>query len=1138
MDVLAGLNEAQRQAVTFDRGPLAVLAGPGTGKTRVIIHRVARLIADGVEPEKIVAVTFTVKAAEQMRTKLADLLGSMGHSASIAQRVNVHTFHGLGRRLVNRFPDMLGLPGKIDLIDEPQQRRLLRELIAQHRILPEAVGEGREALVEQAEAYLDLWTDAGLSAREALVWAAKWAKTLDQTKPKDADGELKLAADRALQRRFAEFARLAEHYEAARRDRGWCSFGDLIVLPCMMLEKSAAVGAIVRSDYRHWVVDEFQDVNAAQIRLLSLLAPTKGQHGAGDDPDVCVVGDDDQAIYGFRGADDRAFQKFAKLYPEHEQVQLVENYRSRPGIVRVANAVITGATERFAPNKKAEPSAQQREDESKLPRQGTPAVEYIKLADHTDDAMMIAAMVLTDRAANPGKAWKDYAVIARSHGDLDRAALALEVEGIPVSRRRGRGWRDDEGVKDVLAWVALLLNDRDVTSARRLLLRPPARLDLLKLGEWERTYLAARSRIVSGLEEAVDPGPYLSWLLASPASAEVAVARTAEFERALREAAAHERADTTLMRIIRLTGAAHAELLPPTARASRVLSLVKLLRLARTIQPRLQEPGDLAAFIEYFEDLPEKSDGVDPSERVDEAAADDEGAEQGGGGGVQLTTAHSSKGLEFKTVFVQRVSPNANYGFPSTAVDEALPMPKGLIDRAGDTRDAKSRTLDEERRLFYVACTRAEQRLVLLARWTAKPSTSTSFIDELVRTPREPDLVVTRTSEDVLREAAVAGVKLSVRDAMDEGQTDLKRSRDWLDALAQRRSQIHLEATLALESVDREGVTGKQIGEAASRAAMATAQLAVLGFVARRHAVPDELVKLAGSDVVDEMQAWASTVRDRLETEHGEDGDEGFGAAAAKQLFKPMKAPLRLSYSMIDAYQRCPRCMYLKYGLGLPDEAREVTAMGTLVHEVLKRFFEQWRDADAEGRSKPGLDELLAMGRKAFAQAQQAHIETEPGDRETMLAQLATAFTKLHDPDAQIIELEREVTFDYPHNDTVHTLTAKIDRLDQLDDGGVRIVDYKTGKDWDKLSTPEAGDLQFGVYALAVTHLLGTPSPAGRAEYWLLASGKRGVLDLASLNTKSVAKKIDKAIDGMLAGHWDSAKDCEGPCSWLSKDGA
>lgn len=1089
------LSPEQQAAVAWKSGPLIVLAGPGTGKTRVIIHRIARLIRDGVSPERIVAVTFTVKAARQLRDRLAALVDAATPGA--ADRVAVHTFHGFGFRLLTRFGDALGLPPTPDLIDSAQTKRMLRQLVRENGLFRDSIALGRDSAIAQAQADFDAMQNLGVEAAQAERFAGEWVKRAAQESGEDAE------ADRARAARFVDTARLFSLFERERRRLGWLNFGDLIALPVRLLREHAAAAAIIRSDYRHFIVDEYQDSNAAQLALLAQLAPSK-------DADLCVVGDDDQSIYGFRGADDRAFEHFRARWPSCGLLKLSENRRSIEPIVKVAGDIISRAHSRFAPDKVIRAVAP-----TVAPAPGA-GVEAVRLADEKDDGVTIAAMLLADRRANPGREWKNYAVIARAHGDLDRIASALELEGVPVERSRERAAIDEPGVQDAMAWINLLAGARDSWAVRRILIRPPLSVDPDTVVRWEQLHRAQASR------GGGDDSGFVAWLGQHQAE-HPGLARFLTTHAELKDTVKALTADAAISTIILRTDVAHADL--PAGEggrplAARIAALASLLRFARERQSKLDPPGDLASFLRYHADLDESEQGLGSlgQDRVEDSGEQgDEERPQA----VALTTAHSAKGLEFDTVFVPRVHPP--HGYPKKGGQDRAELPEGLVGAGGETRSVDQQRIDEERRLFYVACTRAERRLVLLAKANKSPSKSTHFFEELTLRSSAEVRPVVHEAGDVMDRAAEVGIRLRgisglERDAEGRGDT----GRSFSQSLARARAQARRSATLALESADRPDLDAGELDAITAALRDAAARMSVAASVERSLALP----------------AWASASHQQL----AKDLDAGRDRSALFT-FQKVTPPIELSFTSIKAYLDCPRCWYVRNVMGVREaESREISD-GTIVHRVLERHFDRVRKSDAGGPPAPSIDELVALARSELDRSAGPMREIDPEQSERIIALSRTAVEKLHDNSSNILELEHDVRFSYTHNSpgeapvkTNHSFVAKMDRVEQTAGGLFRVIDYKTGYPSKALKEPVKDDLQLGIYAMAMAWEFNNKSatpPAGVAEYWILSTGERGTIDLAKLDLVRVRAKIDSMITGVLAGEFSKGKECRGGCDFL-----
>lgn len=1243
------LSEAQQRGVSYAGGPVIVLAGPGTGKTRVIVHRIANAIRSrGVEPERIVAVTFTVKAADELRNRLAEIL-----SPGEADRVNAHTFHGFSMRLLQRFADRLGLPPRLQIIDKAQSRAIARQVIADLKLFPHVRGEGMASLIEKTEKGIATLKNLGLMPEDAQTAQRVLAQPFDQAlgnSPESDEGSTQmhdLRQDPDDPRWSIDLLRLYDHMTRETWPKGLLSFDDMILLPVRLLRSDEAVRAFCRRDYRTVVVDEFQDSNPAQLCLLhALMGPVPGDLA----PDVCVVGDDDQSIYGFRGADDRAFERFRSLWSADgrtavEEVRLEENHRSGRRVIDVANAVIARAHRRFAPDKRVvEPSELHA-------RKPAGVVECVTTADDYQFGEAIASMILTDRAeAGSKKPWGGYAVLCRSGLDAERVALALELEAIPYRVARAGSMLDDAGVEDVLAWVEWLLDPTAHWAARRVLIRPPMGCDPSAVTELEKRYRAARSH-----ERAAGPGdssvedvePYSDWLArrvghdakrgeseqsvwSGPDDEPIppaeyletnsieaktgqsptadAISRALRTYRELQAQLATHRGDDMLLDIMRRIDAAHADLLPPRERAARVSALLGLVRLAREKQPRLSPPGDLAAFWEYFQELRSAEEIRDPgvgAEASDPMAAVDHGGsptDADGADEVQILTAHSSKGLEFDTVFVTRVSPPN--GFPSTRSDDAWSPPEVLVrlaspaakergeamamnaagqrgkdpDTDGDEPEAdRNDTIDEERRLFYVACTRAQRRLVLFAKGTKKPSKSVHFFQEL--TNEHAELVTTRTADEVFVSAARIGagplVGLVETPGSDSTRLEnaLRARKHAEDTVDRARRRARLNAALALDAANNPELSADEFERIAARLQRAAAELAATARVSAMAPLPEWLSLQDAT-----LAHFASTLADASlnRTAHS-----SIGVGLPTLLIVPPKAPLSLSYSSVNEYHRCPLCWYLRTVLRLPERETDELSLGNTVHESLRLFYDHWRAADAEGLATPTTRELMEIGYRTYKRSLGTIRVANPAVLDQLYAQLRTCHERMHRPDADIIETEYEIKFRYqaapiaaqghapkarasgakkrapePVVDagapgsavaTVHSFVAKIDRLERLPNGGFRVIDYKTGKAKQDLLKPKKSDLQMGIYLLALQSqetAAGVESgglfdgiPAGEAQYWCLSTGERGVIDFADIDRVAVRRQIDQAVAGILAGDFPPGKDCDGPCGLFRAGG-
>jgi DNA helicase-2/ATP-dependent DNA helicase PcrA len=1135
-------NDAQRDAVLHEGGPLAVLAGPGTGKTRVIIGRVLRLLGAGVRPESICGITFTVKAAEEMRSRLAQHT-----SPDTAARVKLGTFHALGSTILSKHGSAVGLPPTPRLADSAEVLRALRETIADLDPFPDRAAEGIASLALECRAFIDKCREAARSPADALAYADQWHADIEsRAAATDADA-CDIAAERTRQRFFAGAARVYEHHEAECRSSGRLSYDHFITLPAELLRDHQPAAARVRGEIRHVVVDEFQDVNPAQIEFLRQLAPPS----EASPPDLVVVGDDDQAIYAFRGSDTAAFERFERIWQGSRRVALTINYRSEAPIIDAARRVIERSNSRFDDEKQLEPDPGRPAPD---PGAGTSAL--LVSSDH-DHGRAIAAHIIEERDASGDPEAFDYAaraVICRTNNEADRVADELRFRGIPVDRRRTMKPLDDPAVQDVLSWVRALLDPDAAADIQRLLVRPPFACNMADIAPWfreerNRRRVAAGSTASGSNREGAPAADMIEAVRQRATDDQPGAQQFISIYDELRPLAATRPADEVIEAIIRRSGVLYAEPLPPTLDGARLRHLVQVLRFARRRLHVIEQPRTLAAFWSHYEQLDDteqqfvspdagKLDTEDEHAEA-ETASDSSGGDavdpRATGGAVTVITAHASKGLEFDTVYIARVSPP--HGFPKTAGGEEEPVLPEAFSGIPTLP-----LIEDERRLFYVACTRAERRLFLLAKSAKKRSASIHFLDELRHD--EPDLAIDTGDAEALieRTAGAMADELSAGLGEDDAAITDEGERAIRHEIALERQRL----LSILHSAEQGSHSADRVAALAAEAAQHVGLIAALGHLRRTGALPTDYPPLPIT-VHGAEGAPASITPASLDAIAGAIAS---GAPADPRRagigFEALRPPLKLSFSFVDDYLRCPRCFFIKRVLMLPERTTRALQLGNVVHDALERFFGLVRDAESgePGVDTPSADQLMRLVEERFASALRTDRDVEPEadalDRAKAMAANALAVHAAQ-PGAHIAELENIVRFPYAVDGTEHIFTAKLDRLDRMPTGGYRLIDYKTGNASKEKLEPRKTDLQLGVYAMALGHFVGADDQGnndalagGEAQYWMLKTGEHGSIPFDDLDITKIRSKIDKAVRGILAGDYPRHEPtCRGDCGLL-----
>jgi DNA helicase-2/ATP-dependent DNA helicase PcrA len=665
-DYLEQLNPEQREAVEHFEGPILVLAGAGSGKTRVLTTRIANLIHEfGVDPASILAVTFTNKAAGEMRHRVRRLLEHEPAGMWIG------TFHAIGARLLRRHAAALGWNSGFSIFDADQALRETKRVMEAQNV---AIKRWNPKAVHGAIS----------AAKNQLVLPDEYAT---------------LAAEP-----FTEIvARIYPAYQKSLREQNAFDFDDLLVMPVVLFRTHSAVLQRYRDRFRFLLVDEYQDTNRTQYRFLYLLAAA-GANADGDETggNLMVVGDDDQSIYGWRGADIRNILDFEDDFPGARVVRLERNYRSTSRILDAANAVISRNVKRKGKTLRTDAGPGE-------------ILTCVEAWDERDEAEWIARSIETALNREPARSARDFVVLYRTNAQSRALEEAFRRHDLPYQIVGGTRFYERREIMDVLAYLRLLSNPRDAAAFDRIVNYPRR-----GIGDGTKAllYEFATSREIAPLEAALHA-----------------------------------------QEVPGLRGNAATSLRGFAERIQRYTALSAHMGVGTLLEQLIEEIGLIPALEE------EGAEGVDRIDNVRELVAgahefeaappdeDDEDVQEGGtaldlflqkvslltdidrrdpdANAVTLMTMHNAKGLEFPFVFI-------------SGLEEGL-FP---LSRAFDEPD----TLEEERRLFYVGITRARRKLVLThARMRRRAGEMMACIPSSFLAPIPPSLLEMTTTPEVER---------------------------------------------------------------------------------------------------------------------------------------------------------------------------------------------------------------------------------------------------------------------------------------------------------------------------------------------------------------------------------------------------
>lgn len=899
------MNPQQQEAVTYNDGPLLIIAGAGTGKTTTVVEKINYLIQNNLaKPEEILALTFTEKAAQEMEQRVDERL-PYGYTQTW-----ISTFHSFADTVLRTDIAHVGISSGYRLMTEAETISFLRERLFMFNLKYFRPLGNPNKFLDAILQHISRLRDEDITCEEYARWVASES---EQIEPEE-------------QEKRRELAHVYSTYQELKIKEGVFDYGDLIYYLLHLFRKRPNIANEYRTSFKYVLVDEFQDTNIAQYNLVKMLCP------ADSNPKLTVVGDDSQAIYKFRGASVSNILTFMKDFETAKHISLLTNYRSSQPILDAAYRMIKhndpdtleaqlGISKKLVAGREA--------DEKKSPKD---CVDFTVTNRVEEEAEHVASLIKTHAK---DREYKDFAILVRANSHADPFINALTRSGIPFHFHGPGSLYKQPEVKDLIAYLTVLANAEDSISLYRVLC-----MQIFNLHAQDIAYLLAFSKkTATPLMRAVE---IIVFLLENPISTpESEIYRThlpflrEDTKAKLKRLSTHFQ--NAFKNVKKLTAGQLLYNFLEDSGYLQVLGTVTSERDERRTMLISKFFDKLKAYESTHEDASVHAvvDYITLSMELGEspATADTDEPEYNA---VNILTVHGSKGLEFPVVFLVNLSSER---FPTRARREVIPIPAELIKEVLPQGDYH---LEEERRLFYVAMTRAKDLLFLSA---------ARFYGEGKRLRKVSPFVY-----EALGETAV------------EKQLNIKTEE-------------------------------KQ-------------QLSIFDF---KPTPEPEVIK------------------------------------------QQIKRSLFVSYSQLDTYERCSLRYKYQYVLKIPAPANAAASFGTSVHNALQVFYQMYKADDTVG-----LEQLIEQLHKMWiplGYASQAHERRMKKEGEEMLTKF---YTEHHKPGIVIVDLEK--LFRIKISDQVY-VSGKIDRVDQLEDGSIEIIDYKTGA---KPNEKELKDnIQLATYLMA-----------------------------------------------------------------------
>lgn len=1006
-------NPAQREAIEYSEGPLLIVAGAGTGKTECITQKIMHLVNnEALQPSEILGLTFSEKAAEEMLNRVRENFKNISD-------FQISTFHSFCAQLLRDYALEIGIDPNFKIIDEYEKIALMLKQFDDYGIKHFEVGNNTLSLVKALAKVISRAQDEYVSVETYYDYVAKKEKELSKKLNKFDEVSYKELA------RQKEVARVYRLYQEEKLKNGRLDFGDLIVYSLKLLEENPYILAKCQERYKYILVDEFQDTNYAQTVLINLLAKKP--------KNICVVGDDDQSIYRFRGAYLTNIKDFKENYPEAKIVIMEQNYRSTKNILDAENKVIKNN----CPN---------REDKELYTENPKGAKIKVLRAESPELEADEVVRIIKQKVLEEKRKYSDFAILLRSVASHAQPFInALKRSGMPYEVFGERSFFQRDEIKDIIAYLKVIDHPiENVVSLMRLLTCNANKVNEIELAKI--TQYADKNKL-SAIE--VMDRIYSLDLDLSLTTKSILYTFIANIKKLINLKHTSKLSELVYFVIYSNRYLNRFLLDGNIASMQKIANLNQLYDLSYEFEKR-NENATLHEFLDYI-DLAEKIG-------MDEARIED------GGNTVKVITVHRAKGKEYPVVFVSNLVQGR---FPSKNRKDLIELPDELCKGEIPNSDLH---LEDERRLMYVAMTRAKEELFLTLfkkpSVKAKASKPSVFLEELEY--KDNPIVELKDIES----------KVPLESSIFEKLHTMYKKKV-VDLLS--KDAHHLEIFKYITLLEK--IKGYEKG-----------------------------VLMTGESIKKSIDDSWSEIDDNTLEEQTLQCIKTNTIPKEKETIS-MPLPPYVSYSQINTYLNCPRQYKFKYVFKIPTPAKSYFSFGKVIHETLKKFHKKFKDTSIASK-----EDILNLYKESW-NSEGYENQTQELEHYQYGEKMLINYLEIEkeENNSNIKELEKK--FYVKVDDLV--IHGYIDRIDELPEGGLEIIDYKTSRS-PKSENALKKDLQLPIYAIA-TQQIYNKYPEKLSIYWL-RHGKKTSISFNEDELEAVKQNIKKIVDDIKTGKFEPNK--------------